>query len=217
MDETQPPQPQPPRPRPADAGAAWEDGRQPGTPAVRPEAPPAVRPERARPAVRPEHEYTVVGGEWQDLPDAAEDDLMVINMGPQHPSTHGVLRMVLTLDGEVVVDNDPVIGYLHTGIEKNTEVRPWTLGVTYVTRMDYLSPLFNELGYCLAVEKLLGITDQVPERASALRVILTELNRISSHLVWLEMRLSSVRMTRSAEARSGTWSVMPSSFSTARQ
>jgi len=185
MDETQPPQPQPPRPRPADAGAAWEDGLQPGTPAVRPEAPPAVRPERARPAVRPEHEYTVVGGEWQDLPDAAEDDLMVINMGPQHPSTHGVLRMVLTLDGEVVVDNDPVIGYLHTGIEKNTEVRPWTLGVTYVTRMDYLSPLFNELGYCLAVEKLLGITDQVPERASALRVILTELNRISSHLVWL--------------------------------
>jgi NADH-quinone oxidoreductase subunit D len=131
------------------------------------------------------HEYTVVGGEWQNLPDAVSDDLMVINMGPQHPSTHGVLRMVLSLDGETVVDNEPVIGYLHTGIEKNLEYRPWVQGVTFVTRMDYLSPLFNELGYCLAVEKLLGITDDVPERASAIRVILTELNRISSHLVWL--------------------------------
>ncbi|CAN5522644.1 NADH dehydrogenase (quinone) subunit D [soil metagenome] len=131
------------------------------------------------------HEYTVVGGEWQDLPDAVDDDLMVINMGPQHPSTHGVLRMILTLDGEIVVDNRPVIGYLHTGIEKNAEYRPWTHSVTFVTRMDYLSPLFNELAYCLAVEKLLGITGDVPERASALRVLLCELNRIASHLVWL--------------------------------
>jgi NADH-quinone oxidoreductase subunit D len=131
------------------------------------------------------HTYTVASGEWEDLPDAVEDDLMVINMGPQHPSTHGVLRMVLTLDGETVVDNKPVIGYLHTGIEKNLEYRPWVQGVTFVTRMDYLSPLFNELGYCLAVEKLLGIADEVPERASAIRVILTELNRIASHLVWL--------------------------------
>jgi NADH-quinone oxidoreductase subunit D len=133
----------------------------------------------------PRHEYTVGSGEWQDLPDAVEDDLMVINMGPQHPSTHGVLRMVLTLDGETVVDNEPHIGYLHTGIEKNTEVRPWVHGVTFVTRMDYLSPLFNELGYCLAVEKLLGIDDRVPERAQALRVIMTELNRLSSHFVWI--------------------------------
>ncbi|MGH8883749.1 MAG: NADH-quinone oxidoreductase subunit D [Egibacteraceae bacterium] len=130
-------------------------------------------------------EFTVVGGEWQDLPDSVEDDLMVINMGPQHPSTHGVLRMVLTLDGETVIDNQPVIGYLHTGIEKNAEYRPWVQGVTFVTRMDYLSPLFNELGYCLAVEKLLGITDDIPERAQVIRVIMTELNRISSHLVWL--------------------------------
>jgi NADH-quinone oxidoreductase subunit D len=129
------------------------------------------------------HEYTVVGGEWQDLPASVEDDLMVINMGPQHPSTHGVLRMVLTLDGENVVDNEPVIGYLHTGIEKNLEYRPWVLGTTFVTRMDYLSPLFNELAYCLAVEKLLGI--EAPERAQVLRIILTELNRISSHMVWL--------------------------------
>jgi NADH-quinone oxidoreductase subunit D len=136
-------------------------------------------------ALEPTHEYLVVGGEWQDLPDAVEDDLMVINMGPQHPSTHGVLRMVLTLDGETVLDNQPVIGYLHTGIEKNTEYRTWVMGVTFVTRMDYLSPLFNELAYCLAVERLLGITGDVPERAQALRVILTELNRISSHLVAL--------------------------------
>jgi NADH-quinone oxidoreductase subunit D len=131
----------------------------------------------------PRHEYTVAGGEWQNLPDAVEDDLMVINMGPQHPSTHGVLRMVLKLDGETVVENQPVIGYLHTGIEKNLEYRPWVLGTTFVTRMDYLSPLANELGYCLAVEKLLGITDEVPERASAIRVVLNEFQRISSHMV----------------------------------
>jgi NADH-quinone oxidoreductase subunit D len=139
----------------------------------------------ARGALVAPHTYTVGSQEWEHLPDAVEDDLMVINMGPQHPSTHGVLRMVLTLDGETVVDNKPVIGYLHTGIEKNLEYRPWVLGVTFVTRMDYLSPFYNELAYCLAVEKLLGITDEVPERASAIRVIMTELNRISSHLVWL--------------------------------
>jgi NADH-quinone oxidoreductase subunit D len=132
----------------------------------------------------PEYMVTEVG-EWQDLPDAVSDDLMVINMGPQHPSTHGVLRMRIALDGETVVSNEPIIGYLHTGIEKNTEYRPWVQGVTFVTRMDYLSPLFNELGYCLAVEKLLGITDQVPARANAIRVIMTELNRLSSHMVWM--------------------------------
>ena len=130
-------------------------------------------------------EFTVVGGEWQELPDAVPDDRMIINMGPQHPSTHGVLRLVLTLDGEEVLDCHPVIGYLHTGIEKNLEFRPWTQGVTFVTRMDYVAPLFNELAYCLAVEKLLGITGDVPERAQALRVIMTELNRVSSHLVAL--------------------------------
>jgi NADH-quinone oxidoreductase subunit D len=130
-------------------------------------------------------EFTVAAGEWMNLPDAVDDDLMVINMGPQHPSTHGVLRMLLTMDGEVVVDNQPVIGYLHTGIEKNAEYRPWTQGVTYVTRMDYLSNFFNELAYCLAVEKLLGITGDVPERAQAIRVLLTELNRITSHQVAL--------------------------------
>src|SRR5918992_1747432 len=92
-------------------------------------------------------------------------DSMTINMGPQHPSTHGVLRMVLDLDGETVVNNTPVIGYLHTGIEKNTEVRPWVQGVTFVTRMDYLAPFHNEMAYCLAVERMLGIT--APPRAHA--------------------------------------------------
>ncbi len=121
------------------------------------------------------------------LRDAATGELrqetMIINMGPQHPSTHGVLRLLLELDGETVVTCKPVIGYLHTGIEKNTEYRTWMQGVTYVTRADYLSPFFNELGYCLAVERLLGI--EAPPRAQVLRVLVCELNRISSHLVWL--------------------------------
>ena len=106
-------------------------------------------------------------------------------MGPQHPSTHGVLRLVLELEGETVTEARVVIGYLHTGIEKNTEYRNWTQGVTFVTRMDYLSPFFNETAYCLGVEKLLGITDEVPERATTIRVLMMELNRIASHLVWL--------------------------------
>ena len=128
-------------------------------------------------------EIHVGGQDWADVVPGAEDETMIINMGPQHPSTHGVLRLVLELDGETVVSCTPVIGYLHTGIEKNTEVRSWTQGVTFVTRMDYLAPFHNELAYCLAVEKLLGIT--APERAQAIRVMLCELNRISSHLVWL--------------------------------
>jgi NADH-quinone oxidoreductase subunit D len=110
-------------------------------------------------------------------------ETMIINMGPQHPSTHGVLRLLLELDGETVINCKPIIGYLHTGIEKNTEYRTWMQGVTYVTRADYLAPFFNELGYCLAVEKLLGI--EAPPRAQVIRVLVNELNRISSHLVWL--------------------------------
>ena len=108
---------------------------------------------------------------------------MIINMGPQHPSTHGVLRLVLELDGEYVVSCRPVLGYLHTGIEKNTEYRTWQQGVTFVTRADYLSPFFNELAYCLAVERLLGI--EAPPRARVIRVMVCELNRVASHLVWL--------------------------------
>jgi NADH-quinone oxidoreductase subunit D len=111
------------------------------------------------------------------------EETMIINMGPQHPSTHGVLRMVLELDGEYVVSCRPVIGYLHTGIEKNTEYRTWQQGVTFVTRADYLSPFFNEAAYCLAVERLLGI--EAPPRARVIRVMVMELNRIASHLVWL--------------------------------
>jgi len=128
-------------------------------------------------------EIHVGGQDWSDVAPGPDDETMIINMGPQHPSTHGVLRLVLELDGETVVSCTPVIGYLHTGIEKNTEVRSWTQGVTFVTRMDYLAPFYNELAYCLGVEKLLGI--EAPPRAQAIRVLLCELNRISSHLVWL--------------------------------
>jgi len=119
----------------------------------------------------------------RDASGEIRQETMIINMGPQHPSTHGVLRLLLELDGETVVTCKPIIGYLHTGIEKNTEYRTWAQGITYVTRADYLSPFFNELGYCLAVERLLGI--EAPPRAQVLRVMFNELNRISSHLVWL--------------------------------
>jgi NADH-quinone oxidoreductase subunit D len=110
-------------------------------------------------------------------------ETLVINMGPQHPSTHGVLRLLLELDGETVVSCKPIVGYLHTGIEKNAEYRTWVQGVAFVTRADYLSCFFNELAYCLAVERLLGI--EAPARAQVLRVMFCEMNRIASHLVWL--------------------------------
>ena len=131
--------------------------------------------------------YTLSGGDWDTVLGApnGERERIVVNMGPQHPSTHGVLRLILELDGETVTEARCGIGYLHTGIEKNMEFRSWVQGTTYVTRMDYLSPIFNETAYCLATEKLLGITDQIPDRASTIRVMLMELNRISSHLVAL--------------------------------
>jgi NADH-quinone oxidoreductase subunit D len=133
--------------------------------------------------------FHVTGQDWDEVVAAAAadersaDERLVVNMGPQHPSTHGVLRLVLTLDGETVTEVRPVIGYLHTGIEKNMEFRTWTQGVTFCTRMDYLAPLFNETVYCLGTEKLLGIEAEIPERASVIRVLLMELNRISSHLM----------------------------------
>jgi NADH-quinone oxidoreductase subunit D len=130
--------------------------------------------------------YTVGGGDWDTFAaEAAElaDGSLVVNMGPQHPSTHGVLRLILQLEGETVTDTRCGIGYLHTGIEKNLEFRNWTQGVTFVTRMDYLSPFYNEAAYCMGVERLLGITDEVPERARLIRILMMELNRISSHLV----------------------------------
>ncbi|MFF0296178.1 NADH-quinone oxidoreductase subunit D [Kitasatospora sp. NPDC004614] len=132
--------------------------------------------------------YTVTGSNWGEVVDAvaqADDERIIVNMGPQHPSTHGVLRLVLEIDGETVKQARCGIGYLHTGIEKNMEFRNWVQGTTFVTRMDYLMPLFNETAYCLAVEKLLGITEQIPERADVIRVLMMELNRISSHLVAL--------------------------------
>ncbi len=130
---------------------------------------------------------TVAGGDWQTVLPAPEgaQERVVVNMGPQHPSTHGVLRLILELDGESVTEARCGIGYLHTGIEKNLEFRSWVQGVTFVTRMDYLSPFFNETAYCLGVEKLLGITDEIPERATVIRVMMMELNRIASHLVCL--------------------------------
>ena len=112
-----------------------------------------------------------------------DDETMIINMGPSHPSTHGVLRIMLELDGEFVLRAKPVIGYLHTGMEKTGEELSYVQGGTNVTRMDYLSPVTNELSYSMAVESLLGI--EVPERATWIRMMMSELNRISSHLVWM--------------------------------
>jgi NADH-quinone oxidoreductase subunit D len=132
--------------------------------------------------------YTVTGSDWDEVAsDATEHhaERVVVNMGPQHPSTHGVLRLVLELEGETVTQARVVVGYLHTGIEKSCEYRSYTQAVTFLTRADYLSPFFNETAYSMAVEKLLGVVDQIPERAQIIRVLMMELNRISSHLVWL--------------------------------
>jgi NADH-quinone oxidoreductase subunit D len=132
--------------------------------------------------------FTVTGGDWDTVTsgvDPLSEERIVVNMGPQHPSTHGVLRLILELEGETVTEARTVVGYLHTGIEKNLEYRNWTQGSTFVTRMDYLAPLFNETGYAMAVEKLLGVSADIPSRATTIRVLMMELNRISSHLVWL--------------------------------
>jgi NADH-quinone oxidoreductase subunit D len=111
------------------------------------------------------------------------DERQILNMGPQHPATHGVLRLHIELEGETVRRVKPIIGYLHTGMEKTAETLPYISGGTNVTRMDYLSPLNNELCYSLAVEQLLGV--EIPSRAQAIRVLMTELNRVSSHLIWV--------------------------------
>ncbi|MFQ5516528.1 MAG: NADH dehydrogenase (quinone) subunit D [Acidimicrobiia bacterium] len=114
---------------------------------------------------------------------ATGQETQIINMGPQHPATHGVLRLQLELEGETVRRAKPIIGYLHTGMEKTGETLTFMQGPTNVTRMDYLSPFFNELAFSLATEALLGV--EVPPRARAIRILMTELNRISSHLLWL--------------------------------
>ena len=127
-------------------------------------------------------EVLAQGGDWDDVIAEIErinHERVVLNMGPVHPSTHGVLRLILELDGETVRETRVDTGYLHTGIEKTMEYRTWTQGVTLCTRMDYVAPFFQEVGYCLAVEKLLGITDDVPERANLVRILLMELNRIA--------------------------------------
>jgi NADH-quinone oxidoreductase subunit D len=115
----------------------------------------------------------------------SEDQTMIINMGPQHPSTHGVLRLMLELEGETVLRTKPIVGYLHTGMEKTGEDLTFLQGATNVTRMDYASPLFSELAFSLTTEKLLGIDEDIPARAQWIRMLLTELNRMTSHLLFL--------------------------------
>src|SRR6187399_39208 len=112
-------------------------------------------------------------------------ETMTVNMGPQHPSTHGVLRLVLELDGETIVAAEPTIGFLHTGIEKTAEQKKWQQIVPLVERMDYLGPQSNSLGFVLSVEKLIGLDSQMPDRVIWIRVLIAELQRLSSHLVWL--------------------------------
>ena len=139
-----------------------------------------------------EAEAAEIGG---DPDDPADDELVLLNMGPSHPSTHGVLRLMLELSGETVLRSKPVIGYLHTGMEKTGEQLTYLQGGTNVTRMDYASPLFNELAFCLATEQLLGI--DVPERATWIRMLMCELNRVSSHLLFMAtngMDLGAVSM-----------------------
>ena len=160
----------------------------------------------------PERVVVVGGQDWDQVVAAARENAashagerIVVNMGPQHPSTHGVLRLILEIEGETIVEARAGIGYLHTGIEKNLEFRTWTQGVTFVTRMDYLSPLFNETVYCLGVEKLLGVTEDIPERASVIRVMMMELNRISSRwppaawswVPWAQCSTASANASRS--------------------
>ncbi|HYO99214.1 MAG TPA: NADH-quinone oxidoreductase subunit D, partial [Pyrinomonadaceae bacterium] len=118
-----------------------------------------------------------------EVVDQPFDTQMTISMGPQHPSTHGVLRLELVLDGEMVVKCTPDIGYLHTGMEKLFEYKKYQQGIVITDRMDYLNPLGNNLCYVMAVEKLLGL--EIPERAQVIRVLMCELQRIASHMVWL--------------------------------
>src|SRR5207248_3296975 len=112
-------------------------------------------------------------------------ETMTVNMGPQHPSTHGVLNLVLTLDGETIVSLQPTIGFLHTGIEKTAEQKKWQQVIPLVERMDYLGAQSNSLAFCLSVERLLGVENQMPQRVKDIRILLVELQRIASHLVSL--------------------------------
>src|SRR5665647_2316293 len=115
----------------------------------------------------------------------ASTETMTVNMGPQHPSTHGVLQLILELDGETVIKATPHIGFLHRGVEKLSETRTYHQVLPLTDRLDYLAPMHNNLGYVLAVEKLFGITEAIPERAQTVRVMMAEITRLKSHLVWL--------------------------------
>jgi NADH-quinone oxidoreductase subunit D len=180
-----------PRQRPA-AGAADPASAEdvgvppgPGIPGTTDDADPYGLPDDAPAEGRV---FTATGGDWDEIAEEAAnlgEERIVVNMGPQHPSTHGVLRLILEIDGETITEARCGVGYLHTGIEKSMEFRTWTQGVTLCTRMDYLSPLYQEVAFCLGVEKLLGIEDQIPERVDVIRVMLMELNRVSSHIVAL--------------------------------
>src|SRR6266576_1344480 len=130
-----------------------------------------------------ENDYTIE--ESQQLNDGLRNDTMTINMGPQHPSTHGVLRLLLTIEGETVIKAVPHIRFLHTGIEKTAEAKTYHQALVLTDRIDYLSPLVNNLANSLAVEKLLGIEDEINDKINYTRIILAELQRIASHLVWL--------------------------------
>jgi NADH-quinone oxidoreductase subunit D len=141
-----------------------------------------ILPDQADPALGVQR-GTVVTDDYVDDDAADEDERQIINLGPQHPSTHGVLRLQLELDGETIRRVKPIIGYLHTGMEKTAETLSFLQGATNVTRMDYLASLHNELCYSLAVEQLLEV--EIPPRAQAIRILMTELNRVSSHLLWL--------------------------------
>lgn len=130
--------------------------------------------------------FTATGGDWSRVSEEATrlgQDRIVLNLGPVHPSTHGVLRLVVELDGEYVRQAEAQTGFLHTGIEKTMEYRTWNQGVALATRMDYVASIHNEVGYALAVEKLLGIEDRIPARANVIRVMLMEMQRIASHFV----------------------------------
>src|SRR5450759_5384230 len=132
-----------------------------------------------------EIENSYIIKEGQPGEDGQRSDTMTINMGPQHPSTHGVLRLILTIEGETVIKAVPDIGFLHTGIEKTAEAKTYHQALVLTDRMDYTTPLNNNLAYSLAVEKLLGIEDEINDKIKYVRVILAELQRISSHLVFL--------------------------------
>ncbi len=142
------------------------------------------RRDETSPVLRPsEAEAAVLGGSPDDPPtDDVADQRMILNVGPSHPSTHGVLRLMLEMEGEAILRSKPVIGYLHTGMEKTAEGLTYLQGPTNVTRMDYAAPLFSELAFSLAVEQLLGL--EVPTRATWIRMLMCELNRVSSHLLF---------------------------------